>query len=98
VIYWFYFWTAFFILAVTSFTAIALVVSIRGIADLRAMLVKLREHGKDDPPRDKILMKGRSWAPRASCWGLDTGLAITCGNFGLKPGMCLRLRRNRLGG
>jgi len=53
VIYWFYFWTALFILAVTSFAAIALVVSIRGIADLRTMLVKLRAHHANDPPGEK---------------------------------------------
>jgi len=52
VIYWYHFWTAFFTLAVSSFAAIALVVSIRGVVDLRAMLVQLREHGRDDPPQE----------------------------------------------
>jgi len=53
VTYWFYFWTALFMIAVTSFAAIALVVSIRGIADLRTMLVKLRAHHVDDPAGEK---------------------------------------------
>ena len=48
-IYWYYFWTTFFIFAGASFTVVAVIVSIRGVADLRAMLMKLCEHAAHDP-------------------------------------------------
>jgi hypothetical protein len=44
--YWFYFWAANFILAGSAFVFITIIVSVRGIADLRAMIRALNEHGR----------------------------------------------------
>jgi hypothetical protein len=49
--FWSWFWTANFIIAGSAFGGIALVVAIRGLADLRAMLTALEmdRKGKEDP-------------------------------------------------
>jgi hypothetical protein len=41
--YWYYFWTANFILAGSAFVFITLVVLVRGVGDLRAMFRGLNE-------------------------------------------------------
>ena len=46
---WYYFWTSSFVLAGTAFVAITLVVLVRGIADLREMLSKLRTRAAPHP-------------------------------------------------
>ncbi|HVW84728.1 MAG TPA: hypothetical protein VHB50_08600 [Bryobacteraceae bacterium] len=42
-LFWAWFWTINFIVAGSAFAAIALVVAIRGVGDLRAMLAALRK-------------------------------------------------------
>jgi hypothetical protein len=50
--YWYYFWTANFILAGSAFVAITLVVMVRGIRDLREMFSRLHQHGSSsESPR-----------------------------------------------
>jgi hypothetical protein len=51
VTYWFYFWTACFVLGGSAFLIVALVVLIRGTLDLREMLLKLRQHHEQTPAR-----------------------------------------------
>jgi hypothetical protein len=41
--FWYYFWTANFILAGSSFVLITLVVMVRGTKDLRDMLTRLKD-------------------------------------------------------
>jgi len=41
-VFWRWFWTINFIVAGSAFAGIALVVAVRGVADLRAMLAALR--------------------------------------------------------
>jgi hypothetical protein len=49
--YWYYFWTANFILAGTAFAFITLIVLVRGIGDLRVMFRGLseRERARQSP-------------------------------------------------
>lgn len=48
---WYYFWTLNFIVAGSAFCIIAIIVSIRGLKDLRKMFASLHQHAiKGSPP------------------------------------------------
>jgi hypothetical protein len=50
---WYYFWTLNFIVAESAFCIIAIIVSIRGLKDLRKMFASLRQHAiKGSPPTE----------------------------------------------
>jgi hypothetical protein len=50
---WYYFWTLNFIVAGSAFCIIAIIVSIRGLKDLRKMFASLRQHAiKGSPPTE----------------------------------------------
>ena len=40
--FWYYFWTINFVVAASAFAVIAAIVMVRGVADLRSMLSRLR--------------------------------------------------------
>jgi hypothetical protein len=45
---WYYFWTAAFLVSGSSFVLIALVGMVRGMGDLRALIVTLKRAGHED--------------------------------------------------
>ena len=40
--YWYYFWVVNFVVASSAFAVIAVIVTVRGIGDLRSMFARLR--------------------------------------------------------
>ena len=51
--YWYLFWTANLMIAGSAFLIITVVVMIRGIGDLKAMIVRLRVSGARDDSVDR---------------------------------------------
>jgi hypothetical protein len=57
--FWYYFWTANFIVAGSSFVLITFVVMVRGSKDLRDMLRSLKDKSNPSEQPSYIEMRGR---------------------------------------